>query len=144
MCSSDLNLVLVLGDQLDETSSTFIGFDPLQDAIWMAEVEQESTHVISSKQRIAFFLSAMRHFAQTLKQKKWPVIYTKLDTKENAGSLAGELEKTILATNPQQLIMVMPGEFRVRKSLQAVAAKHQLNLEIRSDRKSTRLNSSHT
>ena len=127
------NLVLVLGDQLDETSSAFIGFDPLQDAIWMAEVEQESTHVISSKQRITFFLSAMRHFAQSLKEKKWPVIYTKLDTKENAGSLAGELEKTILATNPQQLIMVMPGEFRVRTSLQAVAAKHQLNLEIRSD-----------
>ena len=127
------NLVLVLGDQLDESSSAFIGFDPQQDAIWMAEVEEESTHVLSSKQRTTLFLSAMRHFAKSLQAKKWPVLYTALDSPKNAGSLAGELEKTILLKKPQHLIMVMPGESRVLTSLQAVVAKHQLTLDIRED-----------
>ena len=127
------NLVLVLGDQLDESSSAFVGFDPQQDAIWMAEVEEESTHVLSSKQRTTLFLSAMRHFAKSLQAKKWPVLYTALDSPKNAGSLAGELQKTILLKKPQHLIMVMPGESRVLTSLQAVVAKHQFTLDIRED-----------
>lgn len=127
------NLVLVLGDQLDESSFAFIGFDPQQDAIWMAEVEEESTHVMSSKQRTTLFLSAMRHFAKSLQAKEWPVLYTALDSPQNAGSLAGELEKTILLKKPQHLIMVMPGESRVLISLQTVASKHQLTLDIRED-----------
>jgi deoxyribodipyrimidine photolyase-related protein len=52
------NLIVVLGDQLDEASSAFDGFDPAQDAVWMAEVAQESTHVWTHKARIAVFLSA--------------------------------------------------------------------------------------
>ena len=127
------NLVLVLGDQLDESSSAFVDFDPQQDAIWMAEVEEESTHVMSSKQRTTLFLSAMRHFAKSLQAKEWPVLYTALDFPKNAGSLASELEKTILLKKPQHLIMVMPGESRVLTSLQAVVAKHQLTLDIRED-----------
>jgi len=75
----------------------------------------------------------MRHFAQFLQTKKWPVLYTALDSQSKAGSLSSELEKTILLKKPQHLIMVMPGESRVLTSLQSVAAKHQLNLEIRDD-----------
>ncbi|MFM8302363.1 MAG: cryptochrome/photolyase family protein, partial [Gemmatimonadota bacterium] len=56
------HLVLVLGDQLDPNAAPFDDFDPALDAIWMAEVAEESTHVWSSKPRIALFLSAMRHF----------------------------------------------------------------------------------
>ena len=53
------HLVLVLGDQLDPASSAFDGFDPTQDAVWMAEVREESTHVWSSQPRTALFLAAM-------------------------------------------------------------------------------------
>ena len=67
------NLVIVLGDQLDLQSSALDDFDPLQDVIWMAEVAEESTHVWSAKQRIAIFLSAMRHFADALRERGLPV-----------------------------------------------------------------------
>ncbi|MCP2784479.1 cryptochrome/photolyase family protein, partial [Salmonella enterica subsp. enterica serovar Typhimurium] len=66
-------LVLVLGDQLDVQSSAYDGFDPAQDAVWMAEVAEESTHIRSGQPRIALFLSAMRHFAETLKQLGRPL-----------------------------------------------------------------------
>ncbi|HQW64816.1 MAG TPA: cryptochrome/photolyase family protein, partial [Pseudomonadota bacterium] len=57
------HLVLVLGDQLDLDAAAFDGFDPAHDAVWMAEVAEESTHVWSSKPRTVMFLAAMRHFA---------------------------------------------------------------------------------
>lgn len=39
------NLILVLGDQLDERSAAFDGFDLKKDAVWMAEVAHESEKV---------------------------------------------------------------------------------------------------
>jgi len=127
------NLVLVLGDQLDENASAFDGFDPTQDAIWMAEVAEESTHVPSSKQRITVFLSAMRHFAESLQKKSWPVMYRFLDDAENAQTLAGELDSSIKLVQPQELIMTAPGEWRVLDSIRTVAARHDLNLDVRDD-----------
>lgn len=43
------DLVVVLGDQLDIDAAAFDDFDPARDAVWMAEVAEESTHVWSSK-----------------------------------------------------------------------------------------------
>ena len=43
------HLVLVLGDQLDADAATFDGFDPAQDAVWMAEAAEESTHIPSGQ-----------------------------------------------------------------------------------------------
>ena len=63
------HLVLVLGDQLDLDAAAFDGFDAARDAVWMAEVAEESTHVWSSKPRTALFLAAMRHFAQALRHR---------------------------------------------------------------------------
>ena len=54
------HLVIVLGDQLNQDASAFTDFDPQLDAVWMAEVDEESTHVVSAKQRTTVFLSAMR------------------------------------------------------------------------------------
>ena len=52
------HLVLVLGDQLDLDAAAFDDFDASRDAVWMAEVAEESTHVWSSKPRIALSLGA--------------------------------------------------------------------------------------
>ena len=60
------SLVVVLGDQLDLGAAAFDGFDAHVDAAWMAEVAEESTHVMSSRPRTVMFLAAMRHFALAL------------------------------------------------------------------------------
>ncbi len=133
MAKSLRNLVVVLGDQLNLDACALADFDPAQDAIWMAEVMEESTHVTSSKQRSTLFLSAMRHFAETLKSQKWPLHYTRLDDAHNAGTLADELDKAIQTLHPQQLVMTAPGEWRVLQSLRGMAKKHQLTLEVRDD-----------
>ena len=105
----------------------------MQDAVWMAEVDEESKHVMSSKQRTSVFLSAMRHFAQSLREKNWPVIYRLLDANDNMGTLAGELDKAIRQYKPQGLVMTAPGDWRVLQCLRGVAAQHGLNLELQDD-----------
>ncbi|MDM0015723.1 cryptochrome/photolyase family protein [Variovorax sp. J22P168] len=128
------HLVIVLGDQLDLDAAAFDGFDPRSDAAWMAEVAEESTHVWSSKPRIALFLSAMRHFAEALRALDRPLHYRRLDDAENLGSLAGELAAAIDRLAPQALVMTAPGDARVLRALREVAASRSLPLEIRPDR----------
>jgi deoxyribodipyrimidine photolyase-related protein len=127
-------LVIVLGDQLDLDAAAFDGFDPAHDAVWMAEASEESTHVWSSKQRIAIFLAAMRHFAQALRAAGRPLHYTRLDDPGNRGSLAAELQATLTTLAPQRVVMTAPGDWRVWQSLKAVVESAGLALEVCEDR----------
>ncbi|WP_395826222.1 cryptochrome/photolyase family protein [Collimonas sp.] len=127
-------LLVVLGDQLDLDAAAFDGFNPEQDMVWMAEVEEESRHVWSSKQRTALFLAAMRHFALALEERRRPLHYTRLDATHNAGSLRAQLEADIVELQPERLIMTAPGDWRVLQSIKASAAAMGLPLEVREDR----------
>jgi deoxyribodipyrimidine photolyase-related protein len=159
------SLMLVLGDQLDLDASAFDDFDPAQDAVWMAEVAEESTHVWSSRQRIAMFLSAMRHYAEETRKRGRRLHYQQLaclrtgnelseaaprSTRvpcapkrspeiqappEESDSLSSALEATILEWAPSRLVMTAPGDWRVLKALRTVAARHGLPLLLRDDRR---------
>ncbi len=128
------NLVVVLGDQLDRRSAALEGFDPACDAIWMAEVTEEATHVWSHKARIAIFLSAMRHHRDWLRAQGYTVHYHALDDPANEGSFRTELARALRQHQPQKLILVEPGEWRVLQAIRETAQQHQVPLEIRADR----------
>lgn len=128
------HLVLVLGDQLDLQAAAFDGFDAAQDAVWMAEVAEESTHVWSAQPRIAVFLAAMRHFADELCAAGRRLHYTRLDDAGNRGTLAAELDAAIARLQPTALVMTAPGDWRVLQALRTVAAEHEVPLDVREDR----------
>ena len=128
------HLVLVLGDQLNRDAAAFDGFDPAQDAVWMAEVDEESTHVPSSKQRTVLFLAAMRHFAQALRAEGLSLHYRALGDPANRHSLPAELEAAITRLRPAGLVLTAPGDWRVLQALRAVAHAHRLPLDLRDDR----------
>jgi deoxyribodipyrimidine photolyase-related protein len=75
----------------------------------------------------------MRHFAQRLQGRGIPLIYTQLDAPDNAATLAGELEKAILGSRPDQLVMTAPGEWRVLDVIRQIARKYALALDVRDD-----------
>ena len=127
-------LVIVLGDQLDLEAAAFDGFDPAQDAVWMAEVSEESTHVWSSKQRTALFLSAMRHFAEALRAAGRSLHYTQLDDPGNHGSLAAALEVSLATLAPQRVVLTPPGDWRVLQAITSVVEMAGLALELCEDR----------
>lgn len=127
------HLIIVLGDQLDSRSAAFDGFDRREDAVWMAEVAGEAQHVPSHKARIALFLSAMRHFRMSLEDEGITVYYRKLEDPGNRGTLGRELEETAVRFKPRRLIVVEPGEWRVREEIKEAAKRAGIDLEIRED-----------
>ena len=130
------HLILVLGDQLDLEAAAFDGFDCAQDAVWMAEAHEESTHVWSSKQRIALFLSAMRHFAQALRDAGRPLHFHRLDDTGSAAdlpSLGAKLQADLAVLAPQRVLMTAPGDWRVFQQLKATVEAAGLELEVCED-----------
>jgi len=113
-------MVVVLGDQLNPQSSAFDSFDPVRDAVWMAEVAGEATHVFSHKVRIAYFLSAMRHFAEELRVRKYRLEYSRLDSTDNRSELDAELRAAVDRLKPDRIVVVEPGEYRIEAMLKAV------------------------
>lgn len=71
-------LRLILGDQLSHSISSLEGCDLSQDIILMCEVWNEATYVKHHKKKIAFLFSAMRHFAEELKELGYKIEYIKL------------------------------------------------------------------
>ncbi|MFP4312875.1 MAG: cryptochrome/photolyase family protein [Alphaproteobacteria bacterium] len=127
------NLVLILGDQLSRDISALQDFDPAQDHILMCEVMEEATYVRHHKKKIAFLFSAMRHFAQDIKERGCTIRYTKLDDKDNAGSFFGEVKRFCAHHKPQQIIVTMPGEYRVLQDMKGWEKKTGIPLDIRED-----------
>ncbi len=121
-------LYLILGDQLDRDSLIFKDVDIENDCFWMAEVENEATHVWSHKQRIALFLSAMRHFAKELQDRRLPVHYLALG-EHSFSSLADALSDTLSKQQPEEVWCVRPGDFRVFESLVKVTKKHNVTFK---------------
>jgi len=131
------HLILVLGDQLDLEAAAFDGFDAAQDAVWMAESHEESTHVWSSKQRIALFLSAMRHFSQALSDAGRPLHYHRLDDTDAAAdlkSLGAKLQADLKTLAPKRVVMTAPGDWRVFQQLKVSVEATGLKLEVCEDR----------
>ena len=123
------HLIVVLGDQLDPRHSLIRHADPDRDRVWMAEVPDEATHVWSHKARIALFLSAMRHFRDAL---DLPVDY--LATGEHAhASLAEALADTLQRRQPEAVLLLQPGDWRVQDALQACCDAADVPLTVHED-----------
>ena len=128
------HLIIVLGDQLSRDSAAFDGFDTETDAVMMCESTNEATCVPQHRQRLVLFFSAMRHFRADLAADQKAVFYSALDDVENVGSLAGEVERRVRQGQPERLIVLHPGDYRVLDSLKRVACSLGVPLEIRPDR----------
>ena len=117
------NLVLVLGDQLDHSSPAFEGFDSQTDALWMAEVEEELVHVWCHKLRIAFFLSAMRHFRDSRTKSGTVVHYHEIGKRQSddvGSNFCSVLSQDVRRLKPERLIAVEPGDYRVKTALKVI------------------------
>lgn len=126
-------LIVVLGDQLDPDASWTRVARKERDLVWMAEASDESTHVWSHRQRIALFLSAMRHFRDRLRAAGWEVAYQSLEQTLPKRSLFSLLEDFLRKTACRKVWMVQPGEYRVLEGIGRVVKKSGAELEILGD-----------
>ena len=128
-----MNLHFLFGDQLNLEMAGLSGFDADEDVILMCEVGDEATYVKHHKKKIAFIFSAMRHFAEALKDKDYKVEYIKLDDPDNAGSFHGEMKRAIEKYKPKKIIVTEPSEHRVLKDVQGWEDDFDIPVDIHDD-----------
>ena len=122
-------LVLILGDQLDVNSSALSNFNSSTDEVIMIESRNESDYVWSHKAKIAIFLSAMRHFAQTLRVKNIPLTYIK----ESNLTIEEVLRQKIIENSITHLLCVEPGEWRLKIAIENLARELNVHLLMKDD-----------
>jgi deoxyribodipyrimidine photolyase-related protein len=88
-------LVPILGDQLTRTLSSLRGCAKDDTVILLMEVWDEATYVKHHKQKIVLIFSAMRHFAEALRDEGFAVRYVRLDDPDNSGSIEGEVARAV-------------------------------------------------
>ena len=126
-------LRFILGDQLTRELPALDGIDPARDVVLMVEVTAEATYVRHHKQKIAFVLSAMRHFADSLRTEGICVDYIRLDDAANTHSFTGELARAVARHAPEGLVMTEPGEWRVWKMMTGWGETLACPVDIRED-----------
>ncbi len=113
------NLILILGDQLTPAMSSLSGADQAASVILICEVADEATYVRHHQKKIAFLFSAMRHFAEELRQAGWTVDYVRLDDPANTGSFRGEVARACQRHGTASITVTAPGEWRVLADMQS-------------------------
>lgn len=126
-------LRLILGDQLSRTASALREIDPARDVVLMVEVREETAYVRHHKQKIVLVLSAMRHFAKSLRAEGICVDYVRLDDEGNSGSFTGELGRALSRHRVDRIVVTEPGEWRVREMMQTWAKMFGRPVEIHED-----------
>lgn len=134
----DGTLFLVLGDQLDHDSPVLRQLDRDSDAVWMAEVadETQTDGWPAHQLRLAFFFSAMRHFRAHLVEQGVTVHYHGLgsDGRRDRGRRFDDvLGADLKRLKPARVAVVEPGDHRVEQMLVRVVADHGLKLELLED-----------
>src|SRR3989338_2164086 len=115
-----MRLILVLGDQLSDDLSALRDADFSRDIVVMAEVMAEGTYVPHHPQKIALVLTAMRKFAASLQARGVRVAYSRLDDPETGPSLPAELIRRMAETGADEVVVTMPGDWRLLSTLQAL------------------------
>ena len=113
-------LILILGDQLSPEVAALKSADKSSDIIVMAEVADEAAYVPHHPKKIAFVFSAMRHFAQALRDDGWTVDYTRLDDATSHASIGAALLAAAERHGASKVIATEPGEWRLIEHLNEI------------------------
>ncbi len=110
-------LLPVFGDQLSPRLASLRQADPAQDVLLLAEVPSETSYVPHHPRKIAFIFSAMRHFAEELRERGFRVVYRTLDDPDNQGSLPAEIAHWSAALQATEVHLTETGEWRLEQAL---------------------------
>jgi len=126
-------LRFVLGDQLSRSLSALRDVDISQDVVLMVEAHDEATYVRHHPQKIVLVLSAMRHFAESLRAEGLQVDYVRLGAAGHSGSFTGELGRALSRHPVDRIVVTEPGEWRVWNFMRTWGHEFGIPVKIRED-----------
>jgi len=119
-------LRLILGDQLNHQHSWFN--EEQDDTTYvLMEMRQETDYVVHHIQKIVAFFSAMRNFANYLRNRDFEVIYLSINDSDNLQNIDKNLGKIISDKNIEKFEYQFPDEYRLDEQLKKFSK--QLNIE---------------
>lgn len=128
-----MDLVVILGDQLTPGMTSLRATTPGDAVVLMAEVGAETEYAWHHKQKLVLVLSAMRHFADELRDLGWTVDYVELTNPDNTHSLDGEVIRAVHRHGPQRIRVTEAAEWRVRELQRSWSALTGIAVEITED-----------
>jgi deoxyribodipyrimidine photolyase-related protein len=110
---------LILGDQLSEALPTLQQLDRHKDLLLMAEVADEARYAPHHKQKIVLIFSAMRHFAEELRESGWRVNYIEFNAHSRCQSLLDAVHQLTEqhGHDIDELVVTEPGEYRLHSAI---------------------------
>ena len=133
-------LIPILGDQLSRNLPSLAETSKDQAVLLFMEVWDEATYVKHHKQKIVLIFSAMRHFAEEMREAGWQVDYVRLDDTANTGSFTGEVARAVERHTPCEVRVTESGEWRVQQAMEEWEGRLPCPVTILSD---TRFIASH-
>ena len=127
------NLHILFPDQLSHDISSLKGYDKQHDMILMCEFHRDFTFVKHHKKKIAFILSAMRHFAVDLKKSGHTLKYVKLNSKQKTGSWNREIALLHKKHHFDKIILTEPSEYRLLSEIKKWNKTIKARTDIRPD-----------
>ena len=83
----------------------------------LCEVQQEATYVKHHKKKLVFIFSAMRHFAQELRDAGHRVIYHKLDDATAFSRFSDAVIGATQGASFDEIVVTEPSEYRVNAEI---------------------------
>ena len=124
-------LRFIFGDQLSLNISSLTDLDVHKDLVLFYEGMKEFTHVKHHKKKIAFLISARRHFARELQAKGVKVHYIELDASPDAQTFEDALGTVIQEYGIKKVIVTKPSEWHSYQEVLGWAKLLNIPVEIR-------------
>jgi len=106
-------LRVILQDQLSHSICSLSDLDKKNDCVLLMEVEEEFTFVKHHPKKIAFLISAMRHFAEELTAEGIDVDYITLNSKRSHRTLTETLKEVCCRAPFERIVLCEPSEYRL-------------------------------
>jgi len=106
-------LIPIFADQLSQALSSLSASDPQDSVVLIMEVAHEAQHVPHHRTKLVFLFSAMRHFAQELREAGWTVDYVQLTDSDNSGDFTGEVKRALTRHDISAIRVCEPSVYRV-------------------------------
>lgn len=126
-----MHIRIILPDQLNLEISSLQGASK-NDLIFISENSLDLSTIKFHKKRIAFNLSAMRHFSKELEKAGYDVLYKYRKTKQLT-TLSHEIKNLINDYEPEAVTITAPSEYRVLKEIEELAKEISTTLDIKQD-----------
>ncbi len=123
----------ILADQLSPSLASLRDADRDSDWLLFCEVASEAGYVKHHQKKITLLFSAMRHYAEQLREQGWQVHYSRLDDPANTGSLVAEVARLAALLGCQQVVATLAGEQRLVDEMQSWQQHSGLPVELRED-----------